>query len=98
MTMIATLSLALIAFALLALATDDHHRHRIGHRSSAVVKRRMRIGAWTALALSFPCAILARGWIFGPVMWTAIIMLAAGAVFLGVNLIPASHAPGKRPS
>jgi hypothetical protein len=97
MTVVAFL-LALAGFALLALATDEHHRHRIGHRPAGSLRRRLRGGGWAALALGFPAAIAARGWIFGPVLWTALVMLAAGAVFLFLHLVPARHAGGKRPS
>ncbi|MDP1028153.1 DUF3325 domain-containing protein [Sphingomonas sp. KR1UV-12] len=94
MTLLALL-LAVAALALLALATDEHHRHRFGHRPAPRTVRRLRGIAWVLLAASFPAAIAARGWVFGPVVWTGLVMLAAGLVFLALHLIPARHASGK---
>ncbi len=81
-------TLSLLAFLLLGLSTDDHHRRRFGHRPAPSLVGRMRIGGWLALGAGFPCAVMAKGWVFGPILWAAIVMLAAGVVFLALNLIP----------
>ncbi len=92
---IAVLILSLLAFALFALSTDDHHRRRLGRRPDAMLRRRLRVGAWLALAAAFPCAVASRGWVFGPVLWIAVVMLAAGVVFLAANLIPSPKEPAR---
>lgn len=81
--------LATLAFALFGLSTDEHHRKRLGSRPDAVTVLRMRGSAWAALAAAFPFAIGAQGWVFGPILWVALLMLGAGIVFLALNLIPA---------
>jgi hypothetical protein len=88
MTLVALL-LALAAFALFGLSTDPHHRRWFGGRVTAIGRQLFRTGAWTALVLAFAASIGARGWVFGPVLWFAVAMLAAGAVFLALNLAPA---------
>lgn len=79
-----------IAFALFAASTDDHHQRRFGSRPSARRKRRLRVLAWASVIACFACAIVASGWIYGPVLWLGLLMLGAGIVFLSLNLIPAS--------
>jgi hypothetical protein len=80
--------MATIAFALLGLTTDEHSRKRIGRRPDPVRAKRMRLAAWAALALSFPLAVAAQGWIFGPILWIATTMLGAALVFLALNFLP----------
>lgn len=77
---------ALTGFALFGLADDDHHKKRTGRFPSKEEKRRLRTGGWIAIGAALPVAIMARGWIFGPVWWFAAIMLGAGIVFLWLNL------------
>jgi hypothetical protein len=84
------LILCTIAFALFGLATHDHHRRRLGRPLDPASARRMRIAAWTALAAAFPIAVLARGWVYGPILWTALLMFGAALVFLALNFLPAS--------
>jgi hypothetical protein len=86
------LVLALAAFALFGLSTDAHHRRWFGGRVTAIGRKLFRIGAWTALVLAFAASIGARGWVFGPVLWFAVVMLAAGATFLFLNLASARYA------
>lgn len=86
---ILSLLLALASFALLGIATDGHYQRRFGHRLPATRRQRLRMAAWLALAASTAPAIAAAGWIFGPVIWSGLVMLAAGAVFLVLNLMPA---------
>lgn len=78
---------AILAFALFGLADDAHHQRRFGHRASAVVKRRMRAAAGILVVAAFPAAILARGWVFGPILWSGALMLGAGIIFLSLNLL-----------
>jgi hypothetical protein len=80
--------LATLAFALFGLATHEHHRKRLGKPLDPVLALRMRAAAWAALAAAFPPAIVAQGWIFGPILWLAMVMLGAGIVFLALNLLP----------
>lgn len=81
----AALAFALLGFGLLGSATDAHDQHRFGVRATGARKHRMRLGAWAALVVSFLLAVAARGWVFGPVVWAGLAMLAAGAVFLFLN-------------
>ncbi|WP_422057668.1 DUF3325 domain-containing protein [Sphingomonas sp.] len=92
-----TLALSALAFALFALSTFDHHQRRLGRAPTVAAVRRMRLGAWAALPLSFPPAILAQGWVFGPILWVGSVMLGAGLLFLALNLLPAGepHRKGK---
>ncbi len=90
---VVTLMLAIIAFALLGLATDAHHRRRFGHTPAQARRKRLRTGGWIALFASTVPAILARGWIFGPILWAAAIMAGAGIAFLALNLVPAKADP-----
>jgi hypothetical protein len=80
--------MAVLAFALFGLATRDHHRKRFDIPLDPVRARQMRGGGWAALVLAFPPAILAQGWVFGPVLWLAGVMLGAGVVFLTLNFLP----------
>jgi hypothetical protein len=84
------LLLACLAFALFGLATPEHHRKRLGkplHPARAV---RARAVAWLAPAAAFPIAIVAQGWVYGPILWVALLMLGAGLVFLALNFLPAN--------
>lgn len=83
-----SLVLAVLAFAMFGLSMSDHHRRWLGRTPAATTVGRMRIGAWAALALSVPPAILAQGWVFGPILWAGSVMLGAGLVFLALNLLP----------
>lgn len=87
MTLLALLT-ALAAFVLFAASTDEHHQKRLGGRPSELLKQRMRIIAWIAVVTCFTLAIMARGWIYGPITWFGLLMLGAGTVFLSLNLIP----------
>lgn len=85
---VAALICSLAAFALFGCATEAHHLKRFGRRPTPVRRVRMRQIAWIALILSFGLSVAARGWVFGPVVWPGLLMLAAGAVFLCLNLVP----------
>lgn len=82
------LLLATAAFVLLGLATDAHHRRRFGACPEVKRRRTLRTSGWLALVASTIPAILARGWIFGPILWAGAIMAGAGIAFLTLNLIP----------
>lgn len=81
-----TLILSLVGFGCFGLATDEHHQRLTGGRSSSASKTRWRAGAWATLTLALGSAVAARGWAFGPVLWFGAVMLAAGIVFLALNL------------
>lgn len=91
MTLISLL-LSLAAFALFGLATHQHGRRYLARTPARPVQQRMRAVAWAALALAFAAAIVARGWVMGPVWWTAGVMLGAGLTFLALNFLPARRA------
>ncbi|HTG38022.1 DUF3325 family protein [Sphingomonas sp.] len=84
------LILSVVAFALLGLSTDAHALARLGVRPDAPARRFRRIVTWALLAVAFVAAVLRHGWVFGPVYWSGIVMLAAGLVFLALNLLPPS--------
>lgn len=87
-----SLLLATAAFALLGLATDAHHLGRFGTHPTARRRWMLRLGGWLALIASTLPAMLARGWIFGPILWAGAIMAGAGIAFLALNFIPARKA------
>lgn len=86
MTLLPALFSAVVALALFGLSTDAHHQRRFGARPSEARRKAMRLAAWAAVALAFPLAVRSHGWIFGPVLFAALVMLAAGLVFLFLNL------------
>jgi hypothetical protein len=87
MTVLALIS-ALAGFALFGGSTDAHHLRRFGDRPTSQRRGWLRRAAWAAIALSFVFSVAARGWVFGPVLWPGLLMLAAGAVFLFLNFAP----------
>jgi hypothetical protein len=84
-----SLLFATAAFLLLGLATDAHHRCRFGKCPDAHRRRMLRTGGWLALVASTVPAMLAQGWIFGPILYVGAIMAGAGSAFLALNFIPA---------
>ena len=86
MSVIAML-LALVAFGAFGLATDAHYQRLTGQRLPASSKAPTRVAASLMLTLSAAASVVARGWVFGPVWWLGFVMLAAGVVFLGMNLV-----------
>lgn len=80
--------LALVAFALFGLATDRHHRDRIGGNLPPTRKRALRIIAWLLVALSAVPAFMAQGAIFGGIFWLGALSIGASAIFLLLNLVP----------
>lgn len=88
-----TLILAVLAFGCLGSATDDHQQRLTGRRLASATKAGWRAGAWVALAVAFGSAVAARGWVFGPVLWCGVVMLAAGIVFVALNFMPRRTSP-----
>jgi hypothetical protein len=91
-----TLILAIAAFLLFALSTNEHHQRRLGKRPSAETRRRMRIAAWALVGVAFVPALIASGGVIGPILWAGTLMLAAGLVFLTLNLSPAWRRTDRR--
>ena len=86
---ILSLLLATAAFFLLGLATEAHHRRRFGACPQAARCKMLRTGGWLSLVVSVAPVLLARGWIFGPILWAGAIMAGAGIAFLALNFVPA---------
>ncbi|GGI88952.1 hypothetical protein GCM10007973_26630 [Polymorphobacter multimanifer] len=82
------LLVVLAALALFGLADPVHHRRRFGAFGTPRRARWMRALGWVAVLVALPLAIAARGPVFGPVFWIGLLMLAAGAVWLALNLLP----------
>lgn len=80
--------LLIAAFLLMGLAHKKHAKNRLARQPSAGEARRMRLAGWVFMSTSFPFAIAAKGWIFGPVLWSGLVMASAGAAFLTLNLLP----------
>lgn len=76
------------AFLLLGLATDAHHRRRFDATVGPALRRMLRINGWAILVISAAPAILIRGWIFGPILWTGALMTGAGLAFMVLNFVP----------
>lgn len=85
------LILSIAAFLSLGLSTDAHHRRRCGASPSRERRRALRSAGWLGLGAAFAPAILARGWVFGPILWVAAIMAGAAIAFLALNLVPDSR-------
>ncbi len=90
---IVVLILTTTAFLLLGLATDAQYRRRFGAGLSRQRRSLLRNGGWGVLIISIAPAILARGWIFGPILWIAAVMAGAGVAFLSLNLIVSQSPP-----
>ena len=82
------LGLAAAAFAMLGLASEEHHQRWYGRRPAVEVQRRLRRSAWPVFLVSFAVAVADAGWAIGPVLWCGLVMLAAGAIFLILNFTP----------
>ncbi len=90
---IVVLILTTTAFLLLGLATDAQYRRRFGTGLSRRQRSLLRNGGWGILIVSVAPAILARGWIFGPIFWIAAVMAGAGVAFLSLNFIVSRFPP-----
>ena len=82
------LILSIAAFLSLGLSTDAHHRRRFGSGPTAGRRRALRSAGWVGLGAAVVPAILARGWVLGPILWVAAIMAGAAIAFLILNLVP----------
>ncbi|MDO7840837.1 DUF3325 family protein [Sphingomonas immobilis] len=83
------LIVAVAAFACFALATDPHHRKRIGGPCPKPRVKALRAAAWGLLGIGFVLAMLAWGPVFGAIGWAGAIMAGAAATFLFLNFGPA---------
>ncbi|MFC3226732.1 DUF3325 domain-containing protein [Marinibaculum pumilum] len=86
MTEVLALLLALLGFALLALAMHKHHRDILGRPLPPRRALGLRTAGWSLLALAFATSIAGAGWAIGPVLWFALITVAALAVAMMVTL------------
>lgn len=71
------LGVALIGFAGfvgLCLAMEKHFNELLGRKPTASQLRSLRLGGWALLLLSLVLAVQLRGWAFGLVEWTAVLM------------------------
>lgn len=96
MTLIA-LILTTAAFASFALASEPHARRFAFAPVGNALRRRWRWAAWAMLAAALPPSIVASGWVFGPILWSGLVMLGAGLVFVTLNLIFPPVPVRKRP-
>lgn len=86
MTLLA-LILATFGFALFAVASEPHARRFAFVPVGNAPRRRWRRAGWIALIAALPPSVAASGWVFGPVLWSGLVMLGAGLVFVTLNLI-----------
>lgn len=86
--LLASLFVSLGAFMLFGLATDRHHERRFARRCPKRAGSRMRIAAWSLIAVAFALGICAWGPVYGPIGTMGLVMLSAGVSFLGLNLVP----------
>lgn len=84
MSHLLTALMALIAFALLALAMARHQQDLFGRELAARPTRALRVGGWGALVASLTIAIHTQGWSLGLVAWCGHISLGAGLVTLAL--------------
>lgn len=83
---------AVAAFALFGLSTDNHHKKRFTERLTMKRSRDMRRMAWLLVIACFFLAFAAKGPIYGAVFWLGALSLGAAIVFLTLNLVPARDA------
>ena len=76
------------AFLTMGLADRQHSQKRLPRRPTPEMARKMRLAGWALIAISFPLAIAAKGWFFGPVLWSGLVMAGAGTAFLALNFLP----------
>lgn len=88
---ILALSAAVAAFLALGLATERHYRNWRGPVMPPAFAATMRLVGTALLALSAFGAILARGFVFGPVLWLGFVMIGAATAFLSLNSKEIGH-------
>ena len=69
--------LSYAGFSALCLSRDRHHSEVFAGKPGVLRRLALRLGGWLLLGLSLPAAILASGWSFGLVEWTAGLMASA---------------------
>lgn len=79
---------AIAAFALFGLSTDNHHNKRFTQRLTMKRSRDMRRLAWLLVVACFVLAFAAKGPIYGAVFWLGALSFGAAMVFLVLNLVP----------
>lgn len=80
---------AVAAFALFGLSTDNHHNKRFAARLTMKRSRDMRRLAWLLVAVCLALAFAAKGPVYGAVYWLGALSFGAATVFLALNLVPA---------
>lgn len=80
--------LAVLAFLLFGLATDQHHGRRFRRPCPKRRATALRAAAVTALALGFALSLTVWGAVFGPIGWAATVMCGAALAFCGLNFVP----------
>lgn len=81
----AALVLSFAGFLAFGMATRRHYEARYRATPPAALVRKMRAIAWALLLLAAVCACLDQGLIFGPVLWSGTVMIAAALAFLRLN-------------
>lgn len=77
--------LSYAGFCALCLSLDRHCQDLFGRKPTAHQRLALRLGGWVLLGLSLVSAVMASGWSFGLVEWTAVLM---GSALLLVLLLP----------
>ncbi len=81
------LTLAFSGFVALCLSMEKHQMDLHGaDRASTAVMQRLRWGGWALTAASFVVAVIAQGWVIGPLWWLGA-MTASGAL-IAFGLLP----------
>jgi hypothetical protein len=85
------LSVALIGFAgfvALCLAMDKHFSELLGRKPRPGQLRLLRCAGWLLLALSLALVVHLRGWAYGLVEWTAVLMAGVTLWVFGLPYQP----------
>jgi len=89
MTDLATLAVALVGFAALALSMHRHHRDIFGKAPTVPRRLALRIAGWGLLGMSLATCIATFGWAIGLVHWTGLLTAAGMTVALLLAAKPA---------
>lgn len=80
--------LAIFAFVLFGLATEQHHGRCFRHPCPPRRALALRGAAWLCLAFDFALSLHLWGGVFGAIGWFATIMAGAALAFCALNFIP----------